>query len=152
MWCLLPMAKPGGFVLHSLSPELRHYFPFLHCRLHSLHFISIFLLAIAIFISIITPSPPSSVMTSLPIGKPVLSLHPYHCIPHHCLHHLHLYHLHLHHHQVGDEPNLPTQHTVHARVVKFLPWIVPIVFAKSSCGPSPGDDYYSDSSTPVTEY
>ena len=36
-------------------------------------------------------------------------------------------------HQVGDEPNLPTQHTVHARVVNFLPWIVPIVFGESSC-------------------
>ena len=35
--------------------------------------------------------------------------------------------------QVGDEPNLPTQHTVHARVVNFLPWIVPIVFGESSC-------------------
>ena len=37
------------------------------------------------------------------------------------------------HHQVGDEPNLPTQHTVHARVVKFLPWIVPLIFSESTC-------------------
>lgn len=35
--------------------------------------------------------------------------------------------------EVGDEPNLPTQHTVHARVVKFLPWIVPIIFKESTC-------------------
>ena len=48
-------------------------------------------------------------------------LHP----DHHLDHHLD--------HQVGDEPNLPTQHTVHARVVNFLPWIVPIVFGESSC-------------------
>ena len=50
-------------------------------------------------------------------------------LDHHPDHHLDL-HL---DHQVGDEPNLPTQHTVHARVVNFLPWIVPIVFGESSC-------------------
>ena len=63
--------------------------------------------------------------------------------------HLHLYHLH-HYHQVGDEPNLPTQHTVHARVVNFLPWIVPIVFGKASCRPT-GEDT-DTASTPITEY
>jgi len=52
--------------------------------------------------------------------------------------------------EVGDEPNLPTQHTVHARVVNFLPWIVPIVFGKSSCRPAGGDDYNSGA-TPITE-
>ena len=53
-------------------------------------------------------------------------------------------------HQVGDEPNLPTQHTVHARVVNFLPWIVPIVFGKASCRPT-GEDT-DTASTPITEY
>ena len=50
VWCLLPMAKPGGFVLHSLSPSLfpfsslpssflafHFHLPFSHCHLHFHH-------------------------------------------------------------------------------------------------------------------
>ena len=36
--------------------------------------------------------------------------------------------------EVGDEPNLPTQHTVHARVQNHLEWISQNVFAEGSCG------------------
>eukprot|EP00092_Neocalanus_flemingeri_P085849 GFUD01108081.1.p1 GENE.GFUD01108081.1~~GFUD01108081.1.p1 ORF type:complete len:485 (+),score=107.24 GFUD01108081.1:73-1455(+) len=35
--------------------------------------------------------------------------------------------------EFGDEPNLPTQHTVHARVQTHLEWIVSNVFTEGSC-------------------
>ena len=36
--------------------------------------------------------------------------------------------------EVGDEPILPTQHTVHARVQNHLDWIARNVFSEGSCG------------------
>ena len=33
-----------------------------------------------------------------------------------------------------DQPNYPTQHTVHARVQRHMDWIMRNVFASPSCG------------------
>ena len=40
----------------------------------------------------------------------------------------------MHDQQAGDQPNLPTQHTIHTRVQTNLQWIASTVFEGATCG------------------